>query len=176
MGSQIYFPVPYNLFPGEEEIRPGAGFFDLNSTGMACMYKVDFDKARPWRRPYTDSNIKYTGPGMEDEDFMDAVAGMPSDYRIFRAVEPSLRHTWHMKVCRWNMIRRNDCMLDAYKALGVSALVGRMYVETTDQDLQWGFREFDEDWDPKEKAITLKRSNNRDFDELGNPPHRQRWW
>lgn len=176
LGSQIYFPVPYNLFPGEEEIKPGAGFFDLNSTGMACMYKVDFDEARPWRRPYTESNIKYTGHGKEDDDFLDAVATMPRKYRIFRAIEPNLRHLWHMKVCRWNMARRNDCILDAYKALGVSAHVGRRYVETKDQDLQWAFRKYDEDWDPAEKAITLKRGEDYQLDEPGNPHHGQRWW
>jgi Chondroitin N-acetylgalactosaminyltransferase len=168
-GSQIYFPVPYNLYPNEEKIQPGAGFWDFNSTGMACMYRSDFDEVHPWRKSYTDSMMKYTGKGREDDDLLDSVLAKSDKYRAFRAVDPWLRHAWHMKVCKWNMRRLFDCMWDAYKALGGSASLGRWYVKWEDRDLQYAFREFDEDWDPKEKAISLRRSKDYYLEEPDNP-------
>jgi hypothetical protein len=157
-GSQVYFPVPYNLYPGEQDVAAHAGSWLGNSTGMACMYRADFDKVRPRAAPYEQGHAMYSGPGKEDADLMDAFAAQPRTYRVFRAVEPWLRHAWHVKACAWNMRRFQDCLRDAYAALGAGALVGSHFIKQHDMDLQFPYRRYDEDWDPEEKAISLKRT------------------
>lgn len=139
------------------------------------MYRSDFDEVNPWDKSYTDSNLKYTGKGREDDDLLEAVVKKPGMYRAFRAVDPYLRHSWHMKICRWNMRRRYDCIADAYKALGVSSIVGRRYLKTKDLDLQHTFLEFDEDWDENENAISLKRSKRFMMEDPNDPQHGSRW-
>jgi Chondroitin N-acetylgalactosaminyltransferase len=138
--SQVFFPVFYNLFPGERRIRANAGYWRTTSYGMSCMYRSDFDAVSA----YSDAESRYAGWGREDLDLMVQFLRRPWRYSVFRAVEPSLRHRWHVKQCWRDSANYADCMQVAYAALGSPGRLGSLLGESG-TDLQSHYARFDED-------------------------------
>jgi hypothetical protein len=138
--SQVFFPVFYNLYPGERRIGANAGYWRTTSYGMSCMYRSDFDSVSA----YSDAETRYAGWGREDLDLMVQFLRRPWQFSVFRAVEPGLRHRWHVKRCARNSPQYGDCMQIAHTALGSSGRLGSISFETG-SDLQKHYEHLDED-------------------------------
>lgn len=139
-GSQVYFPVFYNLYARSSRIDKDAGYWRDSSYGMSCMYKSDFDEIGA----YDDAENMFVGWGGEDVALSEAFL-KDSRYEVFRAVEPSLRHKWHIKRCEPFTPSYHDCISVTFQQLGTLKIVGRyllekkidaqaLYAEGTDED------------------------------------------
>lgn len=139
-GSQVYFPVFYSLYAGSTRIDRNAGYWRDSSHGMSCMYRSDFDAIGA----YKHAERRFVGWGGEDVILSQAFL-TDSRYEVFRAIEPALRHKWHMKHCEQMTAAYDDCIEIAFQQLGTMASVGRhllkkkldaqrFYAEFTDSD------------------------------------------
>lgn len=123
-GSQAYFPVFYSLFARNERIAKSGGYWRESSLGMSCMYRSDFDALGA----YDDAETKFVGWGMEDRALSEAFKNR-SEYEVFRAVEPSLRHKWHLKHCEPLTPSYEDCLAVTFEQLGDMKSVGRFLLD-----------------------------------------------
>ena len=139
-GSQVYFPVFYNLYARSSRIDKDAGYWRDSSYGMSCMYKSDFDAIGA----YENAENMFVGWGGEDIALSEAFL-KDSRYEVFRAVEPSLRHKWHIKHCEQFTPSYHDCISVSFQQLGTLKIVGRyllekkidaqaLYADRTDED------------------------------------------
>lgn len=138
--SQVYFPVFYNLYAGEKSIGKDKGYWRTTSYGMSCMYRSDFDEVRA----YHDAEHRYAGWGREDMDLMLLFMNRPRQYQVFRAVEPALRHRWHVKHCGRDSMVYEDCLQVAYSSLGSASRLGQALL-ATGNNVQALFARYDED-------------------------------
>lgn len=123
-GSQAYFPVFYSLYARNERIAKSGGYWRESSLGMSCMYRSDFDALAA----YDDAERKFVGWGMEDRALSEAFKKHPA-YEVFRAVEPSLRHKWHLKHCEPLTPSYEDCLAVTFEQLGDMKSVGRFLLD-----------------------------------------------
>lgn len=140
-GSQVYFPVFYSLYARNERIAKSGGYWRESSLGMSCMYRSDFDALGA----YDDAETKFVGWGMEDRTLSDAFKKQP-EYEVFRAVEPALRHKWHLKHCEPLTPSYEDCLAVTFEQLGDMKSVGRFLLDYH-FDTQKFFAKFAEDED-----------------------------
>lgn len=139
-GSQVYFPVFYSLYARSTRIDKDAGYWRDSSFGMSCMYKSDFDAVGA----YQQAEQAFVGWGGEDVVLSQTFSN-DSRYEVFRAVEPALRHKWHVKKCEAMTPSYNDCVTVLFQQLGTMASVGKFLLEK-DIDVQASFGEgVDED-------------------------------
>lgn len=123
-GSQVYFPVFYSLYARSTRIDRDAGYWRDSSFGMSCMYKSDFDTVAA----YDGAELAFVGWGGEDIALSQAFLNH-SQYEVFRAVEPALRHKWHMKECEPFTSAYDDCISVLFQQLGTMATVGKYLLE-----------------------------------------------
>lgn len=124
-GSQVYFPVFYSLFPRNDRITKSAGYWRDSSFGMSCMFRSDFDAIDVYDEA---TAAKFTGWGMEDRALHEAFK-KSSTYQVFRAVEPALRHKWHLKHCELLTSAFDDCLPVTFQQLGDMKSVGRFMLD-----------------------------------------------
>ncbi|PXF48685.1 Chondroitin sulfate N-acetylgalactosaminyltransferase 2 [Gracilariopsis chorda] len=129
-GSQVYFPVFYSLYPGQERIEKGSGYWRTTSYGMSCIYKSDFDAVGA----YYKAEDRFVGWGGEDLVLRDAFLNH-ANYELFRAVEPALRHKWHPKNCDRTLLSYQDCISIRFQQLGDPVFLGKVLMER-DIDVQ----------------------------------------
>lgn len=122
--SQVYFPVFYSLYARSSRIDKDAGYWRDSSYGMSCMYKSDFDIIGA----YDNAENMFVGWGGEDVALSEAFLN-DSRYEVFRAVEPSLRHKWHEKLCEPLTPAYHDCISMTFQQLGTLKTVGRYLLE-----------------------------------------------
>lgn len=48
-----------------------------------------------------------------------------STYQVFHAVEPALRHKWHLKLCELLISAFEDCLAVTFQQLGDMKSVGK---------------------------------------------------
>lgn len=123
-GSQVYFPVFYSLYARSTRIDKDAGYWRESSFGMSCMYKSDFDAVGA----YQQAEQAFVGWGGEDVALGQAFLN-DSRYEVFRAVEPALRHKWHMKECEAMTSAYDDCVTVLFQQLGTMVSVGKFLLE-----------------------------------------------
>lgn len=132
-GSQVYFPVFYSLYARSTRIDRDAGYWRDSSFGMSCMYKSDFDAVGA----YQQAEQAFVGWGGEDVVLSQTFSN-DSRYEVFRAVEPALRHKWHVKKCEAMTPSYNDCVTVLFQQLGTMVSVGKFLLER-DIDVQESF-------------------------------------
>lgn len=140
MGSQVWFPVFYSLYARNDRIDKDAGYWRSSSWGMSCMYKEDFEKVGG----YDEAEGQFVGWGGEDVEL--GRKFIEDDrYEVFRAVEPGLRHKWHVKECEEMTSAYEDCVEMRFRQLGTMASVGKvMLKEGVDAQAVYGGKEEDE--------------------------------
>lgn len=111
LNHQVYFPVFYSLYPRKDRIEPRAGYWRQSSYGMSCMHRSDFDRVHPY------ANTSFVGWGGEDVALYQAFRNHPS-YYTFRAIEPALRHKWHLKKCDPTTSEYKSCLNVRFQQIG----------------------------------------------------------
>lgn len=153
-GSQVYFPVFYSLFPRNDRIARSGGYWRDSSLGMSCMYRSDFDHVEA----YKDAENKFIGWGMEDRVLHEAFKNAEG-YEVFRAVEPALRHKWHVKHCEPLTSNYEDCLSVTFQQLGDMKSVGKFMMEEQKMDTQKMFARFADDDDEQDGDIVKSAKN-----------------
>lgn len=156
-GHQVYFPVFYTLFPEGKHIDRRQGYWRLSSYGMSCMYKSDFAAVAA----YKEAETEFSGWGEEDVHLMKAFSSH-SDYEVFRATEPSLRHKWHVKRCQKNTPSYDSCLTMLYDQLGTGASLGKYLFLKQGIDAQKFLAgAADKDDSPEDVALRVKVGQDR---------------
>lgn len=164
-GSQVYFPVFYSLFAGSTHIDKNAGYWRTSSYGMSCMYRSDFDAVNA----YEGAEVLFSGWGGEDLVLMQAFR-QHKDYQVFRAVEPALRHKWHVKQCEPQTAGYDDCMETGYLQLGTASSISR-HLAKSGIETQTYFAMYARDDDTSAKDENLE-DEQAEQPEEAEPPHR----
>lgn len=150
-GSQVFFPVFYSLFARNDRISRSGGYWRDSSLGMSCMYRSDFDEVHA----YDNAESAFMGWGMEDRVLCEAFKN-DSRYEVFRAVEPALRHKWHLKHCEPLTPAYEDCLSVTFQQLGDMKSVGRFLLENH-FDTQKFFAKFaDDDEDESDTGVVAQ--------------------
>lgn len=138
-GSQVYFPVFYSLYARQARIARNGGYWRDSSFGMGCMYKSDFDEVAA----YNKASKIFVGWGGEDLVLCQAFLSH-NRYEVFRAIEPALRHKWHVKHCEALTPAYDDCMSVKFQQLGQMSTVGKLLLDNK-FDAQQLFAQFHEE-------------------------------
>ncbi len=160
-GHQVYFPVFYTLFAGAKHIDRRRGYWRSSSYGMSCIYKSDFDAVAA----YEHAEDKFLGWGEEDVHLVKAFSAH-KDYEVFRAVEPSLRHKWHMKHCEKNTPSYDSCLTMLYDQLGTAASLGKYLLQREGIDVQQFLSKVADEDDVLPHANTIQKSGDEYTDEV----------
>lgn len=161
-GSQVYFPVFYSLYARNERISKSGGYWRASSLGMSCMYRSDFDELAV----YENAEKDFVGWGMEDRALCEAFKKRPG-YEVFRAVEPALRHKWHLKHCEPLTTSYEDCLAVTFEQLGDMKSVGRFLLDNN-FDTQKFFAKFADEYEDETYGSVIKDDSQgtTDADEL----------
>lgn len=122
LGSQVYYPVFYSLYPyanSDPSIRQRNGFWRTTSFGMVCMRKGDFQLVDP----FDDAETRFRGWGSEDVYQFEKVRNA-SHLVAFRAVEPGILHRWHTKSCDASSAAYEECMRTNFATMGHPIRIG----------------------------------------------------
>ncbi|CAN8061830.1 unnamed protein product [Agarophyton chilense] len=87
MGSQVWFPVMFSLYPHGKSLSSKDGFWRRSSYGMVCVYKSDFDKVGGFGG---NEEKVFQGWGSEDVFLYNQFRDNP-DYAVLRTLEPGHR-------------------------------------------------------------------------------------
>lgn len=161
-GSQVYFPVFYSLYARYSRIGRNAGYWRESSLGMSCMYRSDFDHVAA----YKDAEKKFVGWGSEDR-VLSLSFLKDKQYEVFRAVEPALRHKWHLKHCEAFTPAYEDCLAVTFQQLGQMASVGRFLLKNK-FDVQKFYSKYADDDDDGVEENSGGNSSDKEEAELRN--------
>lgn len=141
--TQVYFPVFYTLFPTSDKIDKSGGYWRDSSLGMSCMTREDFDTVNVYGN---DTDSVFIGWGTEDRVLHEAFM-KSKQFEVFRAVDPALRHKWHIKHCELLTAAYEDCLAVTFQQLGDMKGVGKFMLDRgmDPQKMFVSFAEDDED-------------------------------
>lgn len=108
----VYFPIIFSVFPTSElnngssvtSLHSSNGLFSIYGFGNVAVRKIDLDRIGGWETDNGDW-------GDEDVNLFKRFTETAPDCRVFRAVEPGLRHWYHKKMCHGiaNKAREQMC-------------------------------------------------------------------
>lgn len=128
LGSQVYYPVFYSLYPyanAQPNIAQRNGFWRTTSFGMTCIRRGDFEAVGA----YDDAGTRFHGWGSEDVYQFEKIRNT-SNLVAFRAVEPGLMHRWHTKHCETASEAYVDCMKTNFATMGDPVRIGPALLES----------------------------------------------
>lgn len=102
LGEQVYFPVVFSMFKGEQE-----GYWRDFGFGIMSAYKQDLDRVQGF-------NTSITGWGKEDVDLYERF--LSTNISIFRAPTPHLVHRYHPVTCSPTLPPKQAAMCKSSKA------------------------------------------------------------
>ena len=108
----VYFPIVFSSFShlftsnvsAMQKIETHNGLFSIYGFGNVAVRKSDLDRIGGWETTNHDW-------GNEDVNLFQQFQSHSGQCKIFRAVEPGLRHVYHKKMCNGitNIARRKTC-------------------------------------------------------------------